>query len=53
MRTVPIFYDAERRGFQESDPIADWVEAEKEIDADIRRNVDAQLEVHRAQRITA
>ena len=92
------YYHAESRGFQESDPIADWVEAEKEIDAmlrrtstpnkektakeifedhletqlkewdkqisglkrkakkvdgDIRRNIDAQLEVHRAQRVTA
>ncbi|QFX95893.1 DUF2934 domain-containing protein [Acidithiobacillus thiooxidans] len=27
------YYHAERRGFQESDPIADWVEAEKEVDA--------------------
>ena len=92
------YYHAERRGFQESDPIADLAEAEKEIDAmlrrtpiptkektakeifedhletqlkewdkqisgwkrkakkadgDIRRNIDAQLEMHRAQRVTA
>lgn len=92
------YYHAERRDFQGSDPIADWVGAEEEIDAmlrstpapnkektakeifedhletqlkewdkqisglkrkakkvddDIRRNVDAQLEVHRAQRVTA
>ena len=92
------YYHAERRGFQEGDPVADWLEAEKEIDAmlchtfvpnekkitkeifedhlesqlkewdkqvsglkrkankvdgDIRRNIDAQLETHRAQRVTA
>lgn len=92
------YYHAEHRGFQESDPIADWVEAEKEIDAmlcrtptpnkektakevfedhletqlkewdkqisgwkrkakkvdgDIRHHIDAQLEMHRAQRVTA
>jgi hypothetical protein len=27
------YYHAERRGFQGSDPIADWMEAEKEIEA--------------------
>lgn len=93
------YYCSEHHGFQSSDPIADWVEAEteievmlrrtasepnkektakeifedhletqlnewdkqisglkrkaKKVDADIRRNIDAQLEVHRAQRVTA
>ncbi|WP_241781475.1 DUF2934 domain-containing protein [Acidithiobacillus thiooxidans] len=31
------YYHAERRGFQESDPIADWVEAEKEVDVKQRQ----------------
>ncbi|MDR7926867.1 DUF2934 domain-containing protein [Acidithiobacillus thiooxidans] len=92
------YYHAERRGFLERDPIADWVEAEKEVDAmlthtpiptkektakeifedhletqlkewdkqisgwkrkvkkvdeDARRNIDAQLEKHHAQRVIA
>lgn len=92
------YFHAESRGFQEGDPVADWLAAEKEIDillchtstpntekseketfadhletqlkewdkqisglkrkarkmdGDIRRNIDAQLEIHRAQRATA
>ncbi len=32
MIAVAAYYRAERRGFQEGDPVADWLEAEVEID---------------------
>ncbi|HLF12927.1 MAG TPA: DUF2934 domain-containing protein [Gammaproteobacteria bacterium] len=31
---------AERRGFRAGDPIADWLESEKEVDALLSRSVD-------------
>jgi len=34
---VAAYYIAERRGFTEGDPLADWAEAEREIDDLLRR----------------
>ena len=31
---------AERRGFQGGDPVADWLESEKEVDALLRRSTN-------------
>ena len=31
---------AERRGFQGGDPVADWLESEKEVDALLRRSAN-------------
>lgn len=31
------YFRAERRGFDRGDPVADWVEAETEVDAELRR----------------
>ena len=31
---------AERRGFQGGDPLADWLESEKEVDALLRRSTN-------------
>jgi hypothetical protein len=31
---------AERRGFEDGDPVADWLESEKEVDALLGRNAD-------------
>ena len=31
---------AERRGFRAGDPVADWLESEKEVDALLSRSVD-------------
>lgn len=31
------YYRAEKRGFNGGDPVADWIEAEKEIDSRLRR----------------
>jgi hypothetical protein len=31
---------AERRGFEDGDPVADWLESEKEVDELLGRNAD-------------
>jgi hypothetical protein len=31
------YFRAERRGFVGGDPVADWIDAEQEIDAELRR----------------
>lgn len=31
---------AERRGFQDGDPVADWLESEKEVDLMLSRSTD-------------
>jgi hypothetical protein len=31
---------AERRGFRDGDPVADWLESEKEVDALLRRSTN-------------
>ncbi len=32
---LAAYYRAERRGFQGGDPVADWLEAEAEVDAEL------------------
>jgi hypothetical protein len=32
------YFRAEKRGFTGGDPVADWINAEHEIDAELRRN---------------
>lgn len=35
MIEVAAYYKAEHRGFQAGDPVADWLQAEMEIDAEL------------------
>jgi DUF2934 family protein len=34
------YFRAERRGFEDGDPVADWLESEKEVDALLERDAD-------------
>ncbi len=35
---VAAYFRAERRGFAGGDPVEDWLEAERELDATVQRN---------------
>jgi predicted nucleic acid-binding Zn-ribbon protein len=47
------YFRAERRGFVGGDPIADWIEAEHEIDAELRRQEHGRLLAELESRLEA